>query len=88
MLVDDIRLFLCGFEATAVRSGSNVDVSFPTRAGFSYQVFSDTDVSGSYSTSEGSPVTGDGTVQTVSVAVGIDIIKYFKVRASNVIDCN
>lgn len=64
--VDGASLVLREPTATATVSGSNVQLSFATLYGPRYQVYYKTDLTETTWHALGSPVTGDGTVKTVS----------------------
>ena len=51
---------------TATLNGANINLSFPTQSGFSYQVSFKNDLTDSTWTPLGSPVAGDGTVKSAS----------------------
>jgi len=55
---------------SAVISGSNINLSFLSQAGFSYQIQYKDNLTDSTWIPLGSPVTGDGTLKTVSDATG------------------
>ncbi len=55
---------------TASRSGGNISISFPTQSGFSYQLqYKNTVGAGSW-TSLGSPIAGNGSVQSATDSIG------------------
>jgi hypothetical protein len=53
------------FPLTAFRSGANINISFPSQSGFSYQVEFKTNFTDLIWSPLGSPVTGDGSIKTV-----------------------
>jgi hypothetical protein len=53
---------------TAAMSGGNIQISFPTQSGYSYQLQYKNNLTDPNWTSVGSPVSGDGTVKSVSDA--------------------
>ena len=55
---------------TAAVSGSNIQLSFPTQTGFSYTMYYKNNLTDSGWTQLGSPVTGNGSVQSVSDSLG------------------
>jgi hypothetical protein len=55
---------------TASISGGNINISFPTQNGHTYQLLSNSTLTGGTWSSVGSPVTGDGSTKMVSDTVG------------------
>jgi hypothetical protein len=54
----------------ATRSGGNINISFPTQTGFTYQILYKDNLSDPTWLPLGNPITGDGTVKTIQDSTG------------------
>ncbi|HVU26283.1 MAG TPA: hypothetical protein VHG71_00840 [Verrucomicrobiae bacterium] len=65
----------------ATRSSGNIVISFPTQNGFSYQVLYKASLTDPTWTSLGSPVSGNGSVQSVNDTIGVGS-RFYRVQIS------
>ncbi len=69
-----------GINLSAVRSGNNISISFPTQAGSSYRVFYRTDLTtGNWTLL--TTVLGDGTIKSVSDSSAVGNQRFYKVTS-------
>jgi uncharacterized membrane protein len=68
------------FSLTIKRDGSNLVLSFPTAAGFSYQIQSSVDLSPASWVNEGTAISGTGGVLDRSIPIGPEPAMYFRLR--------
>ena len=71
------------FSLTITRSGTNVVVSFPTEASFSYQLQSATNLLTSNWLAVGPPFPGTGGVLSTNVPIGPEPKKFFRLLNNN-----